>query len=321
MTRSRPDFIVIGAMKCATTTLHAQLARQPGLFMSRIKEPNYFSDDEVFARGPAWYESLFREAGERDCCGEASTHYSKRPTYPRTVDRLARARPHVKLIYVMRHPIDRLVSHYVHECTVGRIAPGTGLAEAIEGLPELVDYGRYAMQLRPYREAFGAVRILPVFFRGLALRPQEELERIGRFLGVAGPLRWDETVGPLNVGSERLRRSLVREMLVRAPLVTTIRRRLVPRAGAEALKALWRARLAPPPVPHALKARLAEVFDDDLAQLGTWLGIALNCDNFREVTASRPYDWVEGPCDPVVEGSDPSAGCTKAPGRPDASHK
>ncbi len=59
----RPDFIVIGAMKSATTTLHEQLARQPGLFMSRPKEPNFFSDNENYARGWGWYSSLFRAAG------------------------------------------------------------------------------------------------------------------------------------------------------------------------------------------------------------------------------------------------------------------
>ena len=46
----RPDFVIIGAMKCATTTLHVQLARQDGFHMSRPKEPNFFSDDERYAR-------------------------------------------------------------------------------------------------------------------------------------------------------------------------------------------------------------------------------------------------------------------------------
>ena len=60
----RPDFIVIGAMKSATTTLHEQLARQPGIFMSRPKEPNFFSDDENYARGWGWYGVAF-PAGRR----------------------------------------------------------------------------------------------------------------------------------------------------------------------------------------------------------------------------------------------------------------
>ena len=61
----RPDFIVIGAMKSATTTLHEQLARQPGVFMSRPKEPNFFSDDAIYARGWGWYSSLFRPPAGR----------------------------------------------------------------------------------------------------------------------------------------------------------------------------------------------------------------------------------------------------------------
>src|SRR5580704_13557650 len=104
----RPDFIVIGAMKSATTTLHEQLARQPGIFMSRPKEPNFFSDDEVYERGLPWYLSIFQGAGESALCGESSTHYTKLPAHPRTVERMARALPRVRVVYVMRHPIDRL---------------------------------------------------------------------------------------------------------------------------------------------------------------------------------------------------------------------
>ena len=58
-----PDFIVMGAMKCATSTLHEQLAAQPGFFMSKPKEPNFFSDDEIYARGLDWYRSLFAGSG------------------------------------------------------------------------------------------------------------------------------------------------------------------------------------------------------------------------------------------------------------------
>ena len=117
----RPDFIVVGAMKSATTTLHEQLARQPGVFMSSPKEPNFFSDDAIYARGWGWYSSLFGEAGPGVVRGESSTHYTKLPTFPRTVERMVHDLPCVKLIYVMRHPIDRLISQYVHELTAGAI--------------------------------------------------------------------------------------------------------------------------------------------------------------------------------------------------------
>jgi hypothetical protein len=290
MIKRTPDFIVIGAMKSATTTLHEQLARQPGLFMSRPKEPNFFSDDAIYANGLDWYASLFRDARDEELCGESSTHYTKLPTYPRTVERMKRALPDVKLIYVMRHPIDRLISHYVHELTTGNLS--ANLSEAIDEMPELVDYGRYSMQLMPYLDAFGAENVLPIFFRRLVFHPQEEFERIGRFIGSGRPACWDPTLKPQNVGSARLRKSILREALVSAPLLTSLRQRLIPKPWTEPLKAFWRAKTDPPSLPPDLEARLRDLFDEDLEQLGDWLGIELNCERFREAVENRPLNWV-----------------------------
>ncbi len=253
------------------------------------KEPNFFSDDENYARGWAWYEAMFRPAGVSDLRGESSTHYTKLPTYLRAVDRMVRDLPRLKLIYVMRHPIDRLLSQYVHEVTTGRVAGG--LREALGHHPELTDYSRYSMQLQPFLEAYGFAAVLPVFFARLVTKSQAELERIGRFLGHDGPLRWDEGLGPQNPGTERLRPSTVREVLVQAPVLTTIRQRVVPRRWSRSLKELWRARVEPPRLSAVLEARLREVFDADLAQLGSWLGVHLDCDNFREATAGRAHEW------------------------------
>jgi hypothetical protein len=286
-----PDFIVIGAMKSATTTLHEQLARQPGLFMSRPKEPNFFSDDENYARGFGWYASIFEPADPRRLCGESSTHYSKLPTYPRTVDRMVQALPRVKLIYVMRHPIDRLTSHYFHEITVGRIR--VGLEEAIDRYPELVDYGRYSMQLAPYFQAFGSGTIHPVFFDRLLDHPDDELGRIGLFLGVQEPLRWDHTLKPQNVGRERLRNSRLRNAVVQAPVLSALRQKLIPKAVIERVKSFWRVGIDPPRVPPDLEARLRDLFDPDLARLGSWLGTPLDCDSFRSTTAAHPLGWAE----------------------------
>ena len=277
-------------MKSATTTLHEQLARQPGIFMSRPKEPNFFSDDAMYARGWSWYSSLFRPAGAGDLRGESSTHYSKLPTYPQTVERMWRDLPQLKLIYVMRHPIDRLVSQYVHEVTAGQIA--VDLREALVRHPELIDYSRYSMQLQPFLDTYGFAAVLPVFFPRLVSRSQEELERIGRFLGHEGELMWDEDLGPQNRGGERLRPSPVREVLVQAPVLNAIRHRVVPRRLSQSLKRLWRADVEPPRLTPVLTARLSEIFDADLAQLGSWLGRRIDCENFHEATVVRAHDWV-----------------------------
>jgi len=285
----RPDFIVIGAMKSATTTLHEQLARQPGLFMSRPKEPNYFSDDEIHARGWRWYSSIFRPAKPGDLRGESSTHYAKLPSYPRTVDRMVRDLPRLRLIYLMRHPIDRLISQYVHEITCGRIR--VALSEAIYRHPELIDYSRYAMQLRPFLEAYGIRSVLPVFFPRLVNHSQDELERIGRFLGHEGPLVWDSAMKPQNASEDRLRSSPIRDALVRAPVLAGLRQRIVPREWSQSLKGYWRAQIDPPRLSAALGGYLREIFDADLAELGSWLGITIDCDNFDDATIGQPYDW------------------------------
>ena len=93
-----PNFMIIGAMKCATSTLHEQLALQPGIVMTEPKEPNFFSNNEEYQRGMDWYLSLFTEAQATDICGESSTHYTKLPTYPETVSRIAAEFPELKFI-------------------------------------------------------------------------------------------------------------------------------------------------------------------------------------------------------------------------------
>lgn len=286
-----PDFIIIGAMKCATTTLHEQLSRQPGIVMSEPKEPNFFSNDEIYARGTRWYSSLFRETGPGELCGESSTHYSKRPTYPQTVARLARDVPAVRLVYVMRHPIDRLTSHFRHERSVGRLGEQETIEQAVAKIPELIDYGRYSWQIAPYLDAFGAERVLPVFFRRLVERPREEFERIGRFLGYPGTPRWDPTVGALNVGRQRLRHSPLRHALVSAPVLTPLRQKWFPRSLYTPLRTLWRDRSDSPPPGPDLTARLQRLFDDDLGQLGDSLGVRLDCETFKAVVRDGPLDW------------------------------
>ena len=123
-------------MKSATSTLHNQLSAQPGIFMSTPKEPNFFSDDDIYSQGLDWYSGLFSDASAEDICGESSTHYTKLPDYPDTIQRLKAAIPQPKLIYVMRHPVDRLISHYMHQWSEGVIS--CDINQAIDRYPELI---------------------------------------------------------------------------------------------------------------------------------------------------------------------------------------
>jgi hypothetical protein len=284
-----PDFIIIGAMKAATSTLQVQLAAQPGIFMATPKEPNFFSDPEQWAHGVHWYRSLFAAAPHAALCGEASTHYTKLPTYPDALPRLAKTLPNIRLIYIMRHPIDRLISHYSHGWLERSF--DEPIEEAIIRRPELVDYGRYAMQIAPWLDIFGPDAILPLFTERLAVAPQDELQRVGSFLGMADTLRWHEDLDHQNMSSDRLRDEPLRDWVVNQPVLATLRRRLVPRTIRARIKRHWQMPQKPMLSEQAI-AKLATIFDPDLANLGKLLGVELNCTNFRTRVGAAALDWV-----------------------------
>jgi hypothetical protein len=243
MTPPSPRFIIIGAMKCATSSLYQQLVAQPGVFMTTPKEPNFFSDDEIYNQGIDWYWNLYAPAQAEDLCGEASTHYTKLPTYPHTIERMKQHLPgEVKLVYMMRHPVQRLVSHYIHEWTQKVIS--VDLNTAIAKHPELIAYGRYSMQIQPYLEAFGADNVLPIFFEQFCHVPELELKRVCEFIGYPQTARWQE-IEPDNVSSQRMRKSAVRDFLVHAPLLSTIRKTLVPQSVRDWIKGFWQMKVRP----------------------------------------------------------------------------
>ena len=258
-----PDFIIIGAMKCGTSTLHAQLAAQPGVFMADPKEPNFFSDDAVYARGVDWYRNLFAAAPKGAICGEASTHYTKRPTYPHTVDRMAAACT-PRLIYLVRNPVARAISHHIHGWSLGDMPRNP--VRAFTNHPELIDYGCYGMQIRPFVRAFGRERILLVSLERMQREPQAELSRVGAFLGLPKPPVWQQEHSRANVSAERIRRFPLYDLLVDHPLATRLRRALVPQNVRDHVKRRLQMRERPD-LPADVLQRMEDVFAADFVAL------------------------------------------------------
>lgn len=273
------DFIIIGAMKCATSTLHSQLASHDSFFMSEPKEPNFFSDDGVYAKGVDWYEGLFQDARPHQLKGESSTHYTKLPTYPQTLARLSGTLTTGKFIYMMRHPVDRLISHYIHGWTEGTIS--SPINEAVLVYRELVDYGCYAKQLEPYCKTFGQDSVLPVFVEAVRKDPQQQLERIFSFLGVDETPFWKEDLRD-NVSSERMRKCGWRDTLLEMPVLKYIRRRFVPKSLRTRVRRLWTMEQRPE-LTAGTRELVERRFDEDLEQLGNRLGLELSCHNFSKM--------------------------------------
>lgn len=283
-----PSFILIGAMKSATSSLYDQLLSQPGIFMSELKEPNFFSNDEQYSRGLDWYKSLFDDAKEGDIIGEASTHYTKLPTYPKTIERLKQQIKSPRLIYVLRHPIERLVSQYVHQWSEGEIK--CKIDEAVTRHPEIASYSCYAQQLAPFIEAFGKESILPVFMSDIRKRPQEILEEICQFIGYEGEVKWKFDLATSNVSAQRVRKFPLYDPIIESPVAKALRRGLVPKALRTKVRSLFTMQ-EKPVLSAGTIAQLEQRFDEELKILGDWLGCEITCDNFNSLGSENFTSW------------------------------
>ena len=181
----RPNLFIIGAMKSGTTSLHEYLDTHPQIAMSDTKEPGYFVEELSLAKGVTWYLNLFAQDNRFQYRGESSTHYTKLPVYRGVADRLHRFNPDARLIYIMRDPFERLVSHYWHNVRDvvhgGELRP---LLRAVKERPDYLAFSDYAMQLTPYLDRFGPQAIYTLTFEALIEDPQREFDRLCQWLGL-----------------------------------------------------------------------------------------------------------------------------------------
>jgi hypothetical protein len=209
-----PTFLVIGAMKAGTTSLYHYLRSHPHIFMPDTKEVMFFDPRHEWRRGVEWYMQQF-EAAPPDALalGEASTSYTKYPVVEGVPERIAAVVPDVRLIYVLRHPVDRMRSHYLY--LVSRGKEHRSIERAFAEDAAYLDTSRYAMQIEQYLGHIPLERFLFVDSRDLASRRAETLRTIYRFLGV------DEDWSSPVVGHEFFRSS---ERRMKPKLTQRVRR-------------------------------------------------------------------------------------------------
>jgi hypothetical protein len=176
-----PNLIVIGGLKCGTTSLHHYLNLHPEIAMSRPKELNFFVAELNWDLGVDWYRSHF--PADARVRGETSPHYTNRPRFARVADRMRETLgDEARLVYMVRHPVERLLSHYIHN--VGGGYEERELEEASGPESAYVQRGLYAFQLEPYHEAFGAERVLVVGREELARERDATVRRVFEFARV-----------------------------------------------------------------------------------------------------------------------------------------
>lgn len=204
-----PNLFIIGAPKCGTTSLHAILSQHPEVYMTRLKEPRFFSMDSRWEKGSNWYlKKYFNNAGLYSVRGEST------PTtlfwFEKTIPRLKQflGQNPAKFIILLRNPIDRAYSHYWYnvQTKVAHKEP-LDFEQALDAEtarfsnPEFfrdgvlsyyyVKTGKYVEQVKSFQQAFGAENVMILLFEDIfSAQFDKTIQRIEMFLGISViPLR------------------------------------------------------------------------------------------------------------------------------------
>jgi hypothetical protein len=201
--RKHPDFVIVGAPKAGTTSLYKYLAEHPRIFFPKIKEPMFFCGYQRNFKGPTakWYNdhiiddphqylTLFENLPENVIAGEASTDYLSCPEAPTNIKAW---NPNVKIIIVLRNPIDRAYSEHMN--LLKKMCEKAEFLEAVHLEDERIKKGYtpyfwhikrglYYEAVKRYLEVFDRKNILILFYDDLSHSSKKVVQSIFSFLGL-----------------------------------------------------------------------------------------------------------------------------------------
>jgi hypothetical protein len=205
-------FLIIGAQKAGTTSLYHYLGTHPDIFASPVKETKYFLNPKPTTEDTNKYRALFSQRMTESQVFEASPHYTQYPRYSGVPHRIHAGLPDVRLIYILRHPIERIYSHYLFRLSSTDAREHRNFDEAVKANPIYVNTSSYHLQLNQYLQVFPKSRILILLFEELLQDPHATLRRVFGFLDV------DPSFVPPNIEcvyKETAQRTMVSPVLLR----------------------------------------------------------------------------------------------------------
>jgi hypothetical protein len=179
----RPDFLLIGAPKAGSTSLWHYLRAHPSIYMPDLKEPDFFCSNVGRYPDWEWYDALFDGAHDDQVTGEASVAYSLVERNPDTPARIAEELPEVRLLYIVRHPLERIESAWQHHIYKHNPVP-SDFSRAVLEFRELIEGTLYMRNLNRYREHLPDAQIRVLFLGDLAEAPEVVMRDCDSFLGV-----------------------------------------------------------------------------------------------------------------------------------------
>jgi hypothetical protein len=280
-----PNFLVIGAGRSGTTSLHYYLRQHPQVFLPTVKSPSYFFccdqptiDDPAqraltrnyFVRDFEQYQALFDSASDEKAVGEVSPVYLASTL---VAARIAETLPSAKLIAILRHPVDRAYARFV-----GRLRDGLerrrSFAQVVadeqrEGLVRDVSFGTYIASgfysdvLLSYFDKFPRDRIRIHLFEDFVRDPSGILRDLFEFLGVDRDVTI-QTGTAHNRSGGVIRNPVLRFVWTRSSPVRLRLRSRIPAAARDAVFRAFTKRLATPALDPRLRADLIGLFRSDI---------------------------------------------------------
>jgi hypothetical protein len=199
--RALPSFIIIGGMKCGTSSLFKYLCQHPQLFGSSHKEVRFFAREDFYSQGEKWYRAHFPRLQDMPA---GSLAFEATPDYlffPDVASRMAAILPDLKLVALLRNPTERAISHYFHNLKKGR--EKQDILAAMEHHEAVYKRrGRYKEQIERYYNSFGPDRLKIVESERLFQKPNEALQDVYEFLGIERDFQVPD-LSPKQVGFNR----------------------------------------------------------------------------------------------------------------------
>ncbi len=291
----RPTFLIIGAAKAGTTSLYHYLRQHPDVFMPEVKEPRFFAyvDDPPAMEGPGdeasneasgavytleAYRALFEDAGDVQAVGEASVNYLYSETAPR---RIHEHLPDVQLIAVLRNPIERAYSHYLHLLRSGR-EPLEDFRSALEDEKKrreqgwewswhYTGMGFYHEQLTRYLEYFDRDQLSIYLFDDFREDNLAVIQDVFRTIGVDAGFVPSDSVTHAKTGvpiSDWFQSFLLNPD---HPIRRAARRVLPEAVRTRSVKVLQNLNLSKPDMDPVVRAELADLYTDEVRRLETLL--------------------------------------------------
>lgn len=294
MAMNLPNFLIVGFPKCGSTSFHYYLNEHPEVFLPRQKELHYFTshilakqrngkgDAEVKklqAKEASQYHKFFKEAAGFNMVGEASPSYIN---YPEVIPRIKESLGDVKIIILLRDPVKRAYSNYLHLVRENR--EDQPFFEALQLEEErksklFSDFWYYLFnstyldKVRAYAEAFSEVKV--VTFERFVKDPEAGMKEIYQFLGVDPSFRVPNLDTTYNPGGSYKKNPITNFVFGQSKLKTFLRRVLPMNAGMKKLRLglIENYKTDNPPIDPRAEAFIVDSLREDVQSLKEEFGV------------------------------------------------